>query len=277
MSREQNVKIFEDTMRLIKTVFSNDIKEALRNQKIIKEVDKIVNNKKSLNQKAEIIVSKKRSLEAASAYRGKKTCVLNFASATTPGGGVVRGSSAQEECLCRCSTLYPMINCKTAWNEFYGPHRALHNPIYNSDLIYSPDVVVFKSDTDTPELMSEEDWYKVNVISCAAPNLRRKPSNLMNPHAGISNVTLTSDELFAIHLERGRKVLDTAISFGTEVIVLGAFGCGAFQNPPEIVAKTYKKLIEEYRQYFEIIEFAVYCSPKDDTNYKVFKKILFEI
>lgn len=33
---------------------------------------------------AKVVVSKKRTYEAASAYKEYKTCVLNFASATTP-------------------------------------------------------------------------------------------------------------------------------------------------------------------------------------------------
>ena len=46
-----------------------------------------------------IVVSKKRTLEAAGAYRGQRVCIHNFASATNPGGGVARGSNAQEEAL----------------------------------------------------------------------------------------------------------------------------------------------------------------------------------
>ena len=148
----------------------------------------------------------------------------------------------------------------------------MHNPVYNGDLIYSPYVIVFKSDTETPELLSEKDRYKVNVISCAAPNLRRRPSNRMNPHAGDKKAVLSEDELYEIHLARGRRVLDTAVKFGNEVVILGAFGCGAFCNPPEIVAKACRKLFYEYANYFETIEFAVYCPPENDTNYQAFQK-----
>ena len=111
---------------------------------------------------------------------GKKVAVLNFASATNPGGGVTRGASAQEECLCRCSGLYSSLNVPETWDLFYTPHRKSKNPIHNDDIIYTPSVTVFKTDTVNPALMQEKDWYKVDIITCAAPNLREKPGSLQN-------------------------------------------------------------------------------------------------
>lgn len=61
---------------------------------------------------------------------------------------------------------------------------------------------------------------------------------------------------------------------GNEVVILGAFGCGAFRNPPAVVAQAMKTVVQEYRMNFEIIEFAVYCTTQYDTNYRVFQQVL---
>ena len=68
------------------------------------------------------------------------------------------------------------------------------------------------------------------------------------------------------------SVLDVAAANGVETVILGAFGCGAFQNKPEVVALAAKNVIKNYLQSFKNIEFAVYCSPNDDRNYKAFER-----
>ena len=274
--RQLNVEIFEDTELQCKKhpILKQAVAEATRKQRVYPETEEIPETKEKKFKKTEVIVSMKRSLEAAKAYRDKKVCVHNFASATNPGGGVTRGSSAQEECLCRCSTLYFNLNTKECWDGFYGPHRAMRYPVYNDDCIYTPEVVVLKSDTEFPLILPETEWYKVNVLTCAAPNLRPMPSNHMNPNAGSKPVKLKNSELLELHIKRNRRILDIAAVNGNEVVILGAFGCGAFQNPPEVVAECYKKLIQEYDGVFETIEFAVYCSERDKRNYEVFHKII---
>ena len=170
MGKEENVKIFQDTKYLCEKNerLRKQVEWSTENQKLILETDEVPKaDLKKYMAESKVVVSKKRTFEAASNYKGQKVCVHNFASATNPGGGVVNGSSAQEECLCRCSGLYFSLNDKRMWDGFYGPHRRSKNPVHNDDMIYTPAVTVFKTDNNNPRLMAEKDWYDVNVITCS--------------------------------------------------------------------------------------------------------------
>lgn len=271
--RTKNVQIFGDTISLIDNSqkLQNAIRESVKNQKLYLELDDISVPEMS-GKSCQTVISRKRSFEAASTYAraGKKVCVLNFASATNPGGGVIHGSSAQEECLCRCSTLYPCLNFDDLWQRFYLPHRETGDPLYNDDCIYTPGVIVAKSDISFPERMPESDWYTVDVLTCAAPNLRDMPSNYMNPCAGNEAVDIENDDLYQLHLQRIERIFRIAASNGAEVLILGAFGCGAFCNPPEIVAKAFYDVQKKYENYFETIEYAVFCGGHETQNYEGF-------
>ena len=277
---EDNIEIFEDTTRLCKTdaTLIASIKESSAGQKLILENDNQATNlqdaKNRFTENARIVVSKKRTFEAAGGYKGQTVAVLNFASASNPGGGVVHGSSAQEECLCRCSTLYFNLNEQSNWEKFYLPHRRAANPLHNDDIIYTPDIVIFKSDTAYPKLLPKEDWQKVNVITCAAPNLREHPSNQYSNGDGFDPIRINDADLQALHEKRARRILDVAVANQNDVVILGAFGCGAFRNKPETVAAAYKSVIGEYDHAFKTIEFAVYCSPRDEANFTIFNDVL---
>lgn len=69
-------------------------------------------------------------------------------------------------------------------------------------------------------------------------------------------------------------MLEIAWRKGNEVVILGAFGCGAFRNPPVVVAQAMKTVVQEYQKNLETIEFAVYCGTQYDTNYRVFQQVL---
>lgn len=264
--RDENIEVFKDTERLCRTnaALVEAIKNSSENQKVYLEKDAVICEKNRFSDTARIVISKKRSFEAAAGYNGQSIVVHNFASASNPGGGVVNGSSAQEECLCRCSTLYFNLIEKPIMEAFYFPHRAAHNPLHNDDVIYTPQVVIFKSDTSCPQLLEEAEWQKVNVITCAAPNLRNFPAGSY----------ISDKDLQALHEKRARRILDLAAAGENEVVILGAFGCGAFANPPELVAAAYKNMLADYMHAFKTIEFAVYCAPWDQGNYEVFKEIL---
>ena len=277
MAREDLIKIFENTVWMCDTnqKLMDKIKNSMAYNKVISEknADDILQNlTHETGKEAEIIVSKKRSFEAASAYRGKHISVLNFASATNPGGGVTKGASAQEECLCRISTLYKCISASEITEAFHKKHwRALKtgemDSFYNDDCIQTCNVTVFKSDTAKTVLLPEKDWFDVDVISCAAPNLRR-----MSQHDKQWKKNVTDQELLDIYKKRINRVLDIARYAKSEVVILGAFGCGAFANPPELVAKAMHASIDEHKYDFETIELAVYCPLRDTSNYEVFAK-----
>lgn len=277
MGRDENVTVFKDTEKLCKTnpKLAESVKKATAAQKLILESDALTEQKKNLYEDAaKVVVSKKRTYEAAAGYKGLHVAVHNFASASNPGGGVVNGASAQEECLCRCSGLYFNLNTPAMWDGFYQPHRDARDPIHNDDIIYTPNVMVFKSDTSTPQLMAESDWYNVDVITCAAPNLRSQPSNRYNSGDGNGQTKMKDKDLLALHEKRLRRILEVALSEGCEAIILGAFGCGAFQNNPEVVALANRNVIKDYMHAFKNIEFAVYCSPRDERNFKIFERVL---
>lgn len=280
-AREERRVNFEETSRLCRTDkwLSDSIAFYKDKQQVIAEEEEVPTPKAKYDVPAKVVVSKKRSLEAAKGYLDQKVCVLNFASATNAGGGVTKGSNAQEEAICRCSTLYAFISDSKITSQFHDKHRSAlkagqMTALYNDDCIYTPNVTVFKSDTDNPKVLPKDLWFEVDILSCAAPNLRSRPSNAMNPGSGDKAVSIRPSELLELHKKRMRRVLDVASQNGAEVMILGAFGCGAFQNSPDIVAQAMREVVKDYLYHFRGIEFAVYCTPRETRNYDAFKRIL---
>lgn len=261
--------IFADTLQQINNSpeWTEAVNISIQQQQFIPESMEIdMTGCPKHEQPAQIIVSRLRSMEAAAQYKGKRVAVLNFASSTTPGGGAKSGASAQEECICRVSTLYPCLIDQKMKDIFYTPHRKSRNALHNDDIIYTPNVVVIKDD----DYNMLADTFTVDIISCAAPNLREKPNNSYNSGDG-KKVEISDEQLLVLHEKRARKIFASAVANGVEVLVLGAFGCGAFCNSPQVVAQAYKNVLPEFVDYFKVIEFAVYCRPKDSVNYEAFK------
>ncbi len=278
-STERHKEIFDDTMRLCRDNkrLAESVKSSI-NRTIIYPANNdpfIKDGRKGNN--SEITVTMERSFEASARLHSEspecRIAVLNFASATNPGGGVTKGSSAQEESLCRCSTLYPCLNTGELFGKFYKMHRDGKNLRYTDTCIYTPDITVIKSDINFPKLLPEEKWFNVDVITCAAPNLRRKPYNAMNP-GNAEPIQISDKELLEIHKKRGMHILNITAFNRADIIILGAFGCGAFRNNPSVVARAYKEILPEYSPYFKKIVFAVYCTPYNLSNYNVFKNML---
>ena len=191
-----------------------------------------------------------------------KVAVLNFANPVNPGGGVINGAMAQEECLCRSSNLYEAL-IGDRLGEFYQYHKNLNSEFFSDRLIYTPGVTVFKDDGDIPCLLPPQERFKVDVITCAAPYLgKRKYTNRA--------------ALKALFVSRITNILEAALDNRVDLIVLGAFGCGAFQNPPEVVAEAFKTAIEknQYARKFKELIFAIKPDKGNlwSNNFRVFNK-----
>ncbi|MEU0407642.1 TIGR02452 family protein [Streptomyces griseorubiginosus] len=187
-------------------------------------------------------VTGESSLEAARRL-GEGVAVLNFASARNPGGGYLNGAQAQEEALCRASALY---TCQLRAREFYDHHRAHRDPFYTDRVIHSPAVPVFRDDggrlLDSPHL--------VGFLTAAAPN------------AGVVRRTAPDRvaELPRALAARAERVLSVAVAEGYRRLVLGAWGCGVFQNDPAQVAGAFRTLLGpggRFEGAFEHVVFGV--------------------
>lgn len=259
MTREERINVFEDTYQL-----SKEYKSAIKDIELFHENAPL--EKTTPVKKVKVIEG--TTFDVASKYKDKKVCVLNFASATNPGGGVKKGSTAQEECLCRESTLYTSLDIKMLWDNYYQYHRDRHDALYTNRIIYVPHVKVLKNALGN---RLEQPW-ECCCIVCAAPNLRERPSNSMNPNAG-NKVNITEKDLLELLTERYRRIIALAEMNDVEVLVLGAIGCGAFQNKPQIVARAFKEAMKENGGNLQEIVFGIYDNTPRKENYNVFKRV----
>lgn len=269
MADNELIQCFLDSVNISNSILKAETENAILSNRVYREnfisQNRIVRNENHFNIFDFIIFEATTSFNAAKQYlKYGKTAVLNFANPHNPGGGVHNGATAQEECLCRSSNLYPCISNKNTYNEYYLYNRNISNSFFSDRLIYTKDVTVFKDDCAVPRLMPNADWFKVDVITCAAPYIAKR--KYTNPTA--------LKELFK---SRIKNIFEAAIDNGVEVIILGAFGCGAFKNPPEIVAKAFHEVIDEndYACFFKKIVFAIKSNYSNNYNCEIFYREFF--
>jgi len=187
--------------------------------------------------------------------------VLNMANAHYAGGGFLKDSTGQEEELCRRSDLFPRL---------VEAHIAGGYSIPDVGCIVAPTVRVLRkrcASTDDSSKCTYEmlpHSFKVAVITAAAP----------------CNPDLSNDEALASYTAAMRKRVDALLSVAEHldysVLVLGAWGCGAFRNPPQQVARMFHEaLAGRFASSFKHVVFAVYDRPDwEETNCTIFKQEL---
>lgn len=276
-TRHQRIEVFKDTQSWIEEdpALSESIDFAKKHTEVFYEDDYPVFDASKTGEMT-VTVTRDRSFQAAMRLAGgnpgAKIAVMNFANAFHAGGGVTSGAGAQEECLCRTSTLYPLIYRKSLRDTFYKHHEDLQNPKATDSLIYTEGVVICKTDEDLPKRLPKDKWVTVDVITIAAPDLRTESNKYLALTGG--GTSMQDAELFGYHVKRAIHMLTVAAAKKADILVLGAFGCGAFKNNPEVVANAYKTALSVFPKVFRKVEFAVYCVPGNTENYEVFSKVL---
>lgn len=260
------IDVIDDTLRNIKEDMYVDTEgnvHKLRNNSIImsKTVDRVDTSYIKQLHIPEIEVKNMDSLDSAyelllEGFRG--VTVLNMASWHTPGGGVLKGSRAQEEDICRrTNLLYAIGEGSKVVSNILGINysKGLY-PINPLESIYCENVTVFR-ESNTYEYM--DNPFNCNIITCAA----------------IQNPVLVDGKLSEKDRELTKtKIKNIIFDSGGNALVLGAFGCGAYHNPPKEIAELFKKVIEEgVPFYIKKIVFAILDKKTTDGNLKPFQDV----
>ena len=219
-------------------------------------------NKKFTEVRTE--VTAETTLEAAARIVRKNSSsnplCLNFASARNPGGGFLNGSQAQEESLARSSGLYVSLTSQMEMYEFNRRERSL---LYSDYMIYSPEVPVIRNDDGA--LL--ENPFNVSFITSPAPNAGAVKKNEPNNAKFIQPTMAT----------RMRKLLWVAAKHQHSTLILGAWGCGVFQNNPAQVANLFAQFLSEGGEFygcFEKIVHAVFDRSAGQETYEAFRNLM---
>ena len=203
-------------------------------------------------------VLEKDMLEVALEYlvQGHKVAVLNMANETSPGGGVHTGAGSQEEDLHRRSDCF----------RFLQEQRKALYPIPRDACLLSEQVTVLRG-TEKDGYPLLEKPFRIAVMSCA-PIDRPKLSGM--------DYAMASDR--ALMKTKIETILAGASQLGCDVAILGAFGCGAFGNPPNAVAEIFREALDRAQ-----LRQAVFCIYDDHNtgskhnphgNFKLFSEIM---
>lgn len=183
---------------------------------------------------------------------GLNPLVFNFASDYCPGGGVKKGSRAQEEDLFRRSNYHQSLNKEMVGYPLKGK------------IIYSPIVHICK----TPEYKWKRNFVEVSCIAAAAvrkPKIRYDSEN-KERFAEEDDRFFMLDSIF--------QIFEIAKEKKHNSLVLGAWGCGAFRGPRDDIINLFKEAILEHGKYFSKIGFGVLVRNKgDNENFIKFKDL----
>ena len=208
-------------------------------------------NVPSLPTPTKIIVRNDDSIHCGHTLQqeGYNPVVLNLASRRNPGGGVKNGSRAQEESLFRSTNLFLSMYRYAEYAEDYGLEKSRFQypmPVRFGG-IYVPKATVFRAGAKDDFALLDTPYY-MSFVAVAAIN---HPELDADGNICQEDANQTKNKM--------RTMLRIGLLNGHDSIVLGAFGCGAFHNPPKHIARLFHEVIDEkeFKDKYKLIAFAI--------------------
>ena len=138
---------------------------------------------------------------------GKPILVLNLANPVNPGGGVRNGAKAQEEDLCRKSSLLVSLEGRSAV-PYYEYNRSLDTYMGSDAVMIQPQVEIIKDENG--ELL--EDTAIAAVMTCAAPMIKYGMEGMsQKQYESMMLGRITGMLKVAAHLGYGRMTFATDV------------------------------------------------------------------
>lgn len=253
MKREELKQVARETMEILSKGSYNDIdlsiNKMIDDTKLIRDLELKLYKQPDWYKIKSNVINKgvvDTAIELHKQNPNNKISILNFASAKNPGGGFTKGSQAQEESIARATTIYKSLIKYD--KEFYEYHRKQNNPLYSNLMIHSPNVKIFRNDKG----ILLDTTININIISCAAPNAGVAKSRSIYPNS-------INDAL----KDRIYRIIQLAKNIDTDILILGAFGCGVFKNEPIVVSNHFERAINQIVPRCSMdIKFAIVGKPQ---------------
>ena len=154
-----------------------------------------------------------------------RVALLNMANGYTAGGGFLDGCRAQEEQLCCRSNLF--IRLKLAFSKYN---------LEGTNILQKKAMI-------TPNVKFEFGKSSINIISAAAKRYSSEKEALSCP----TFIKECENLWFSILDTASNSLIPNGRLIKNDILVLGAIGCGAFHNPPDIVSKCLINVLDKYK------------------------------
>jgi len=200
--------------------------------------------------------------QSAAAGHPERATILDMASCTEPGGSYETGYGTQEQSLFWRSNLWAYFDTpKGTPNKLY--------PIQDGCALYARNVLFIRGN----EAMQGFAFMEPREIDIIAMGALQFPQ-LGKDNDGFDMYTDAKEKERMLNIIR--TIMQACVQNGSRILVLGAFGCGTYKNPPIGVAELFREALTEYGSYFTNVVFALRknAKPYGVGNYETFRKIL---